>query len=217
MSVIVGDDIICRLSLRSVHDIKARIIKVEYACELINLPRGLTVLPAFQELEQTKLPKYKILWNTSVNFLFDCINFKKSASEEQLLPNNNTEVLDNSFITTTSTEDTASYQQATTTAQENSQATNDILLNVDSLLQSAIEGYEELKLPGQILYIYRIKDYKRKKRCCKFDQTDSYDLRWADRDEFKNIIITKHMLIDHFPNRVEESLKFFYQFSENYL
>jgi hypothetical protein len=227
MSVIIGDDIICRLSLRSIHDIKARIIKVlQFQLRLLSLaisplPEPQRNFPFLQELEVTKLPKYKILWNTSVNFLFDCLNWKKSESLDDLIEPDNNEILDNTFITTTSTEDypcepDKAQASMPTGLLENTACLNNVI-NIDSFLQSAIEGYEELKLPGQILYIYRIKEYRRKKACCKSDFTDSYDLRWADRNEFKNIVTTKHMLIDHFPNRVEDALKFFYQYSEVYV
>lgn len=77
-----------------------------------------------------------------------------------------------------------------------------------NVLRSAFDTYEELNLPGRILYIYDLET--RTSRCyplCKGKQ--SFDFRWASSDEFKKIIITRRMLIDHFPNTLNDALKYF--------
>lgn len=85
------------------------------------------------------------------------------------------------------------------------------------------ESYPVLVLPGNILYIYQI-DSQVKKNCCHsfcstlfccFDACQSkkfidYDSRWASREEFKNIVITNRMLLDHFPNQVNDALDYFH-------
>ena len=37
----------------------------------------------------------------------------------------------------------------------------------------------------------------------------AYDSRWASNEEFKRILITNRMLLDHFPNTVENALSYF--------
>lgn len=84
------------------------------------------------------------------------------------------------------------------------------------------ETYPELQLPGNILYIYRIKQnvvpsrlasFRNRIFCmfnsCRTAHLVNYDSRWASSDEFKKIIITNRMLMDHFPNHVEEALSYF--------
>lgn len=84
------------------------------------------------------------------------------------------------------------------------------------------ETYPKLVIPGNILYIYQINN-KRKQSCCHsmcstifccFDSCQvknlvDYDSRWAYRDEFKKIVITKRLLLDHFPNQVDDALNYF--------
>ena len=78
--------------------------------------------------------------------------------------------------------------------------------------------YADLQLPGNILYIYQLYSTAFSKRslvnkilcCCKSKQPEiRYNVRWAHQKEFKKIIITNRMLMDHFPNQVEDALKFF--------
>ena len=85
------------------------------------------------------------------------------------------------------------------------------------------ESYPVLVLPGNILYIYQIDSHLKKSCChticstlfCCFDSCQSknlidYDSRWASREEFKNILITNRMLLDHFLNQVNDALNYFH-------
>jgi hypothetical protein len=85
------------------------------------------------------------------------------------------------------------------------------------------ETYPNLVLPGNILYIYKIESNDTKKGCChllcskicccfyicKTNKEIAFDSRWASRDEFKKILITNRMLLDHFPNTVDDALNYF--------
>lgn len=94
---------------------------------------------------------------------------------------------------------------------------------IKRMMKHVKETYPELQLPGNILYIYRIKSNSVKpRRCqtlknticclfksCKTNKHINYDSRWASSDEFKKILITNRMLMDHFPNNVEQALSYF--------
>ena len=95
------------------------------------------------------------------------------------------------------------------------------------LMTKVYESYIELELPGNILYIYQIHpnralktgwcSFCRNSCTCLFSRSNSsssrhfiqYDSRWATNDEFKRILITNRMLMDHFPNTVEDALSYF--------
>ncbi len=87
------------------------------------------------------------------------------------------------------------------------------------VMESHVEKtYPNLVLPGNILYIYRLDERSTKPSCCNFlcskifcchKTTIDYDSRWAHRDEFTQIIITNRMLLDHFPNQVDDALNYF--------
>ena len=93
---------------------------------------------------------------------------------------------------------------------------------IKRMMNHVKETYPELELPGNILYIYRIKSGNsqaksslcgqlRHKLCCLCGTSKqiNYDSRWASSDEFKKILITNRMLMDHFPNNVEDALSYF--------
>lgn len=265
MSVIVGDDIVPRLSLHSVHNLKAEILK---------------------EIYNTNLPKYKIIWKYSLSFVKRSndeehfINYSSSGEESDedttlqtvvnMTSNPENEVLvdeihdhlqiesdqyvDENHVDSNST---VNLFRATTLAiQEQKQklkreasnlftkSTN--LVEIDDFNESenpnepikskevayslikrmkhhVKETYPTLVLPGNILYIYQIQSSV-KKSCfksigstvfCCFDSCQSadnliYDSRWAHRDEFKKIVITNRMLLDHFPNQVDNALNYFH-------
>ena len=100
------------------------------------------------------------------------------------------------------------------------------------IMSKVYNTYTELELPGNILYIYQIHPNHGKSRatcfsccrkscgsvcfcfsgrCCgtKSNPYIQYDSRWASPDEFKKILITNRMLMDHFPNTVEDALSYF--------
>jgi hypothetical protein len=91
---------------------------------------------------------------------------------------------------------------------------------VKQMIANVNETYPELAIPGHILYIYRIHDQTNRRPCrsliskltvcCKKSNSlGEFDFRWATREEFKKILITNRTLIDHFPNSVEDALKYF--------
>jgi hypothetical protein len=97
---------------------------------------------------------------------------------------------------------------------------------VKKIKQTAYQTYPDLQLPGNILYIYQIRSYLKNKPssctrkpckyiCCCFrlfkksKRRVEYDSRWASQEEFKRILITNRMLMDHFPNNVDDALKYF--------
>lgn len=94
---------------------------------------------------------------------------------------------------------------------------------VNRMIADVYSTYPELCIPGNILYIHRIHTGKEPGHCvefclrtfsCCFSQAAKklscdFDYRWADREEFKKILITNRTLIDHFPNSVEEALRYF--------
>ena len=103
------------------------------------------------------------------------------------------------------------------------------------LMSKVYDTYIELELPGNILYIYQIHPNREKKTgWCSFCRNScaclwsmrrkttttttttnkssrfiQYDSRWASNEEFKRILITNRMLMDHFPNTVEDALSYF--------
>jgi hypothetical protein len=105
---------------------------------------------------------------------------------------------------------------------------------VKKMMKNVYNQYPELQLPGHILYIYQLHPNRRLRKrtlykrvcsslfCCIcncFDKSSSrktsasdsiaYDSRFATQDEFKKIVVTTRMLIDHFPNNVESALQYF--------
>ncbi len=68
------------------------------------------------------------------------------------------------------------------------------------------------KIPGNIMYIYK-KETKKSKSflfSTLFDQfttkSHKYESKWVNSEEFKEIILTETMIIDHFPNNVYNAL-----------
>jgi len=97
---------------------------------------------------------------------------------------------------------------------------------VKKIKQTAYQTYPDLQLPGNILYIYQIRSNLNNKSssctrkpctyicCClrffkKSTRRVEYDSRWASQEEFKRILITNRMFMDHFPNNVDDALKYF--------
>ena len=94
---------------------------------------------------------------------------------------------------------------------------------VRKMIEQVYDTYPDLTLPGHILYIYRIYNHEKNvlqslaskvvrrvsARRSNRVVPSNYDFRWASREEFKKILITNRTLIDHFPNSVEDALKFF--------
>jgi len=85
MSVVVGDDIVPRLSVHSVHNLKADILK---------------------EIYNTSLPKYKIIWKYSLSFVKDTPLLTTNESDDDALSSiesiTNKDDLDNSLNSATS-------------------------------------------------------------------------------------------------------------------
>ncbi|CAF0732404.1 unnamed protein product [Brachionus calyciflorus] len=251
MSVVLGDDIVPRLSLRSVHNLKADILKELYNCNL---------------------PKYKIIWKYSTSFIRSTkktksktpvINRRSSESDlsddtESVGPevynsssnsNNSTRMLidraDDDPANHSTNEDKlldVAIKTIKTTKEviresglNNEDNQKVISYQVRQMMSTVYETYPELQLPGNILYIYHIKSdrpeiSKRCKRlrslcsklfcfaCNSIRQLNNleFDSRWASREEFKKILITNRVFIDHFPNTVEDGLKYFNR-NQNYL
>ena len=107
------------------------------------------------------------------------------------------------------------------------------LHTAQELMSKVYDTYIELELPGNILYIYQIHPNREMKTgWCSFCRNScaclwsstmrrkpaaattssrfiQYDSRWASNEEFKRILITNRMLMDHFPNTVEDALSYF--------
>ena len=194
LTVILGDDIVPRLSLRSIHSLKANILKEIHECET---------------------PKYRIVCNSALDYLFakNSKNFynRQNAS---LLPNEiqNAATTSSRIMTNDEFHDIVEIvEDETINKQDESliiSKSKFVLQYSQNFLRSAYDTYEELNLPGRILYIYDLES--RTSRCyplCKGKQ--SFDFRWASNEEFKKIIITRRMLIDHFPNTLTDALKYF--------
>ena len=81
----------------------------------------------------------------------------------------------------------------------------------------------EHPLTTLVLILNNLKKFKCS--CCKRtspdrvkpDELAEYDSRWADRDEFKKILITNRIIMDHFPDTVDNALKYFSNSSGPYL
>ncbi|RNA23552.1 sn1-specific diacylglycerol lipase beta, partial [Brachionus plicatilis] len=225
MSVVLGDDIVPRLSLRSVHNLKADILKVLHACNL---------------------PKYKIAWKYSVGFIWNC-DEDQSEMDDDLVSDDGNESDCDPLVNSISSGDSSKMLlenakpqsklvevaiEAASTAKQlisdlDRQEKKKVTLEVKQMMNTVYETYPELQLPGNILYIYRVGARSRKRSqvgymcskvvCClcnlgSMNQINDshFDSRWASRDEFRKILITKRILIDHFPNALEHSLKYFY-------
>jgi hypothetical protein len=106
-------------------------------------------------------------------------------------------------------------------------STHDSDIHITKLYQvkeTLKQKYPSLYLPGNIIYIYQLQNTAYNPRrfveriistllCCfkqfAYKPSNKYDSRWAHHDEFRRILISNHMLLDHFPNNVEDSLKYF--------
>jgi putative lipase involved disintegration of autophagic bodies len=267
MSVIIGDDIVPRLSIISVHNLKADILK---------------------EIYSTSLPKYKIIWKYSMSFVSNDNQVVAAAttdSDEEGLSSidsstnsnnnnyNNKDDLDNSHNsnclidfdsanegqlrdgqiikqetgqTTVVTEITNVALTAITAIKStaksviSSATSTQVIEDEEFIMKQSIVGYTtarelmtkvydsyvELELPGNILYIYQINPRNAGSRagCLKWWQNScasvffcskkskkqmQYDSRWANNEEFKKILITNRMLMDHFPNNIQDALSYF--------
>lgn len=69
MSVVIGDDIVPRLSLHSVHNLKAKILKVLIRLKNLIINRNKENIPFLKEIYKSNLPKYKIIWKYSLSFV----------------------------------------------------------------------------------------------------------------------------------------------------
>lgn len=102
------------------------------------------------------------------------------------------------------------------------------LKQVKQMIHTVYSTYPEMTMPGNILYIYRVKSYGLRKpisrrvfnlcrMMCRSSSNENrpsgssieYDSRWASRDEFKKILITNRILMDHFPNNLQSALDYF--------
>lgn len=97
------------------------------------------------------------------------------------------------------------------------------LQSAKKMMNEVYEAYPELQLPGNILYIYQIRSNRLNgsscqrfcsRACCCIGSCSSkptihYDSRWATQGEFKKIVLTNRMLLDHFPNTVNDALSYF--------
>ena len=250
MSVVLGDDIVPRLSLHSVHNLKASILKQIY---------------------KTTLPKYRIIWKYSLSFVKTDLNrnnlssYSSDEDEEEVeveeIEYNKNDIITTRIVPTQSEEQiininsndrenlissTSLVSKDTQQLKHFSKTTNIVDIadfktaNKDSkkeLIESSTVAYELIKkmrmhvkeaypnlvLPGNILYIYKIESNKPNKSCCgpfcskicccfnlcrKSGGLD-FDSRWACRSEFKKILITNRMLLDHFPNTLDNALNYF--------
>ena len=67
-------------------------------------------------------------------------------------------------------------------------------------------------MPGNIMYIYRKENKKSRSFLIStlFDQfrtkSSKYESKWVNPEDFKEIILTETMIIDHFPNNVYDAL-----------
>lgn len=270
LSVVLGDDIISRLSVRSVHNLKADILK---------------------EIYSTNLPKYIIYWKYSLSFFSKTNqlirdNSVGSSDEDISSIDDSKEELDNSLNSVTSqhilietndaptvssnnlidlesSNNSNSLTNATIFAIKNEDASSpkrivkknslsgdyqidrskiirkDSKNEIKASIKTSIVAYKSLKnmmknvydtyperlvMPGNILYIYRIKTLNSNQPvlnricstifgCFKFCKNKKYEIhydsRWATQDEFKKIVITNRMLLDHFPNTVTDALTYF--------
>lgn len=125
----------------------------------------------------------------------------------------------------TSLVDITDFDEDNTSANTITNGSNKSIIAYDlikRMMNHVKETYPELQLPGNILYIYRIKSgasrakpglcgQLRRKLCCLCPTSKqiNYDSRWASSDEFKKIIITNRMLMDRFPNNAEDALGYF--------
>lgn len=224
MSVVLGDDIVPRLSLHSVHNLKADILKALHACHL---------------------PKYKIAWKYSIGFIWnsdmndskmdECLSEDESESDSdplississgdssKMLLENGSKSVQNKLAEVAQKTASTAKQLFTDLQQDKKKVT----LEVKQMMNIVYETYPELQLPGNILYIYRVGVRSTKKSqvgyfcskivCCLCNSgsmngidESHFDSRWASREEFRKILITNRILIDHFPNALEHSLKYF--------
>ncbi len=194
----------------------------------------------FKELYSCRIPKYKILWKYSISFFSSTPQFIYLEGYESLINNQNNNEnqikesdesgsdlidldhmlnLDHVIADNASSCVTARHSRHEDLIDDLTVEKVSVLKQTEENLQQVRSTYEELILPGHILYIYRL--YKTKnsskrsrllncfKRNLSSSSKNEYDYRWATHDEFEQILITNRMLKDHFPNSVEEALKYF--------
>ena len=82
---------------------------------------------------------------------------------------------------------------------------------VKKMMHTVYSTYPDLELPGHIMYIYSIQRRAGfgQSQSARVAATPEYDSRWAQPDEFKKILITNRIIMDHFPNTVDNALKYF--------
>lgn len=195
MSVVVGDDLVCRLSLRSVHYLKARVLR---------------------ELYETSLPKYQILFKT-VGCLLSCNN-STEESTDLLLQNENNRQDSNSSSGEEDQVMTNSHDSgllSTTYDERNVKMPFEAFSELKKMVLTAYDNYEDFRLPGQILHIYQLPESQLNRSWLRYliswfrPNHVTYDNRWAKSEDFDKIVITRRMLIDHMPNSYEQALEYF--------
>jgi hypothetical protein len=180
--------------------------------------------------ESTDRPK-KLLFKAAAQAVIDESRKRRRAARKNLVAQNKNGPSTSSSSSATENPITNANNSETKSIKSVQECVAAYQQQVKKMLHTVNTTYPDLQLPGNILYIYRIhnatfgnpNNHPISRRlctqivsCCYSMVTKSerpsaaeYDSRWAERDEFKKILITNRILMDHFPNTVENSLKYF--------
>jgi sn1-specific diacylglycerol lipase len=195
LSVVLGDDIVPRLSVHSIHGLKLKMMK---------------------EIIDSKSPKYKIFWNYTFGGSKN-EDTSDDADETQVL-NDNLENRIDSDDEITKNDDTINESVIVTlnkdeTPMPSESKQDEELIKVKNVKKQIKKTYPSLYLPGNIIYIFhnnKLDPQTNKKRYfTKVQQRPThYEFRWAHRNEFKRILITNQMVSDHYPIFINEAFNY---------
>ncbi|KAK7068206.1 hypothetical protein SK128_005996 [Halocaridina rubra] len=167
MSVIVGDDLVPRLSMNSIHDLRHKIVCV---------------------LDTCRQPKYRVLAQGCWYMLFGISSSSLNSANAVESPSQDHPLLENSSGTYT-------YESI-----------NDVQVSFspEETRHSQVPRHTEvpLFLPGRVLYCIPTVSEEDSD-----GSNGQWEYRWADSNEFSQILISPFMMRHHFPQVVLEVLE----------
>ncbi|CAG7673194.1 unnamed protein product [Allacma fusca] len=188
-SCIYGNDIIPRLGIRTIEKLKYSVLDI---------------------LKQTKTPKYRILLGGIT--LLAGIKPKASYCDQVISPDRETE-------TSNRRKSKAQLIVADSEKEEISQQTKNnncdsmTVLNIQDEEQSLNEDDKlwlpcgDMWPPGRIIYITETVHFRSGHSIKGYKGSSRWRMRWADRKEFKEVIIHERMVWDHLPYRMQKALQ----------
>ena len=178
----------------------------------------------FKEIWETDHPKYKIYWKYLLSFFRRQLYLDKDLNFNSVLEQENDDKNENEGVPNLVRTDQNNILdiedfkfEKTTKGIETKEEAYKL---IEMMKKYVIKTYPELTMPGNILYIYRFDDTNTTSSWSRFIceklffwsdlckiQID-YRFRWAHQNEFTKIVTSSGMLLDHFPNNVDDALHY---------